>query len=111
MDYVLGVAILWSSIIVFYTLYLAAINLLNNKDTSKWILVGASPMILVMIVVDIFMQMTLVTIFFLDFPKEFLVTTRLKRYRAQTEQDWRHKVAVTICTTALNPFDPTRNHC
>jgi hypothetical protein len=111
MDYAYIAISIWSALIVFYTLYLAAINFYEHwRDTSRLVVVIASPVLLTMIVCDVVMQMTLFTLIFLDIPRDFLVTQRLIRYRAQ-ETGWRKHWADEICTRALNPFDPSKHHC
>jgi hypothetical protein len=101
----------WSLLLTFYTLYLAAINLYENRaETSKAVLVIASPMLVSMLVCDFLMQMTIATVIFLDPPRDLLVTGRLKRYR-DTGSGWRKHWATEICERGLNPFAPTKKHC
>jgi len=101
----------WISIVVFYYLYLGAINVYENRAGVHWaVLLVSSPLLLVMLAFDFVMQMTLATLIFWDRPRELLVTARLKRYRL-TRTDWREHWAKQICTHALNPFDPTKKHC
>lgn len=103
---------LWVFLIVFYTLYLAAINLWDNRtEAGKWIIAIGSPIILVMIAFDVLLQVTVFTVLFADLPRDAMVTARLKRYRALAVPTWRTKIAVLICTKMLNPFDPTKHHC
>lgn len=102
----------WSGLIIFYTLYLAAVNLwVNKSQTNNWVFVLASPVLIVMILVDVLMQFTFFTLIFLDLPKEMMVTYRLQRYRDLALPTWRSRWATWICTNALNPFDPTKHHC
>jgi hypothetical protein len=105
---------IYVSVLVFYTLYIAAINLYRDwSSLATWLRVVASPMIAALLVVDSSMQFTLFTLLFLDLPRELLVTSRLQRYRDNPAyaNTWRNRVATLICTQALNPFDPTRHHC
>ena len=101
---------IYLSIVVFYTLYIAAINLYYDwHDLPMWLKIAASPIMAVMVTVDTIMNLSLFTIIFLDLPHELMVTQRLERYR--TQSGWRNHIATLICTEALNPFDPTRHHC
>ena len=101
----------WASIVGFYYLYLGAINVWENRhETSTLVLIVSAPLLLTMITVDVCMQMTLATLIFWDLPRELTVTARLARYR-DTGTGWRQHWAMEICTRALNPFDPTKNHC
>ena len=60
--------------------------------------------------VDLIMNLTLFTVIFMDFPREVLVTKRLKRY-IKSYVGWRLKLASWICSNLLNPFDKNNNHC
>lgn len=109
--FVQGFVALWTFLLVFYTLYLAAVNLWHNRSsTNIWVIVGAFPVILVMLAVDFVAQISVATIAFADLPQEWTVSERLIRYRAKG-YGWRFKIATWICTNALNPFDPTKHHC
>ena len=104
---------IWLSIIVFYTLYLAAINVWNDRASigiaAK---LFCAPAVLIMLTTDFLMQITLASVVFLDVPREFLVTQRLQRYRADAYPvGIRKNMATWICTKLLNPFDITRHHC
>lgn len=102
--------IVYASLLVFYVLYIAAINIYRDWDTlAPWVQAVAFAPLVIMVMVDMVMQLTLATLVFLDWPREFMVTQRLARYRTTT--GWRKTVADAICTQALNPFDPTRKHC
>ena len=102
----------WCALNTFYVVYLAAINVWRNRsDVSRWVLILLSPMLGVMAVMDTIMNWTIFTVLTLDLPREWFVTSRLERYRAQVRQDWRHHLANFICTKLLNPFDPTKQHC
>jgi len=59
---------------------------------------------------DIFANLVIAPIIFLDFPKEFLVTARLKRYMS-AGTGWRYKVAEYVCNHVLDVFDPKGDHC
>jgi hypothetical protein len=111
MIYALVVLGVWSALITFYTLYLAAINFYENRhETSSLVVFLAAPMLVAMLVCDFLMNMTLFSVIFVDVPRELLVTARLKRYRALPD-GWRKHWADEICTRGLNPFDPTKHHC
>ena len=104
---------IWIFMIVFYTLYIAAINMYHDwASIATWVKVLTWPILVSMITVDFIANVTLFTFAFLDLPRELLVTKRLERYRTDAYNGTRRqKVAVVICTQALNPFDPTRHHC
>jgi len=102
---------LYAALQIFYILYLAAINCVAHQDSVKgsaWLLVG--PTVLVMVVVDLLMNITLATLLFVDWPRELLVTSRLKRYKAG-QDGLRKSVATWVCESFLNPFAPDKKHC
>lgn len=109
---VMVLAAIWIALLVFYCMYLAAVNLwFNRMNTKKWVGYVFSPIVAIMLALDLIMQMTLFTLLFLDLPQELLVTQRLIRYKSWNGNNWRTKVANYLCTNVLNPFDPTKNHC
>lgn len=68
---------------------------------GPWVVIGA--------LMDVASNLTIFTVIFFEFPRELLVTTRLKRYMSQT--GWRWKAASFICEKMLDPMDPTGDHC
>ena len=109
---VLSVFVFWFLLNAFYTLYLAAINVWDNRQgVSPWVMVLAAPTLIAMVLIDCFMNCTLFTVLMLDLPREIFVTTRMKRYRAEGTNSWRKTFATVLCTKVLNPFDPTKHHC
>lgn len=109
---VVSLFVLWSALTTFYTLYLAAINVWDNRtQVSWWVVAISTPLLATMVVFDTIMNWTIFTVITLDLPREAFVTTRLKRYRAQFTNNWRKSFATFICTKILNPFDPTKHHC
>ena len=106
--------LIYLSIVVFYTLYIAAINLYYDWHLLPlWLQVGSAPIMAVMVTVDALMNVSLFTVIFFDLPRELMVTQRLERYRTNPAYagTFRNHAATLICTEALNPFDPTRHHC
>lgn len=49
------------------------------------------------------------SVFLLDFPRELILSPKLKRLRAAG--GWRARVAAFVCEQLLNPFDPDGKHC
>lgn len=105
------VLIVWTSLVVFYVLYVFSINIWESrKEISNFTLGAVAPVLLLMIMTDFVMQMTLFSLFFMDIPRNLLVTARLKRYRAQPS-GWRKRFADALCTRGLNTMAPTKFHC
>lgn len=97
---------------VFYTLYIAAINIYRDWDTlALWVKINSIEIVVTMMVLDVIAQLTLATVLFLDFPREGTVTQRLSRYKSPTTPPGLRKdIATVICRDALNPFD-VKGHC
>lgn len=100
------------ALVLFYLFYIAAVQLYYAWGTlALWVRVVAALPMVCFLVIDLCANI-IITLPFFDWPRECLVTQRLKRYRSD---DWpagaRKDVATTVCTQALNPFDPTRKHC
>lgn len=111
MNYLVLIPYTYTALLVFYTLYIAAINIYYDWDKlTGWVQVLAFSPLVIMLMLDMVMNLTLFTFLFFDFPREGMVTQRLARYRDGAD-GWRKTVATAICTQALNPFDPTRKHC
>lgn len=70
----------------------------------------ALPFVLLGLVLDVFANIIIAPLVFLDLPRELLVTTRLIRYK-KTESGWRYRFACAICEGMLDVFDPTGDHC
>jgi len=51
-------------------------------------------------------------VFFLELPREFTVTHRLRRYMTfPMRRTWRGAAAVWVCHNLLDIFDPDGKHC
>jgi hypothetical protein len=88
-------------------------NLKNARDKGKLSKVAYTfgmPFFIIGVVLDALINITLMTILFLELPKEILVTSRLKRH-IYTSTGYREKIAVWFCSNLLNPFDPDGSHC
>ena len=97
---------------LFYVFYLACMSLVRGHKTGTLSLISkilGYPIILVGLVIDVFMNVFVFSWLFFEFPKECLVTQRLKRHIGQ--QTMRAKIACFICDKILSPFDPSGNHC
>jgi len=59
--------------------------------------------------VDVYANFTTATLWFLELPRELLVTQRLKRYIRQPD-NWRSRWAEDVGVDLLNAADRTGNH-
>lgn len=73
-------------------------------------LVLASPVVAVAFTLDFVAQMTVFTVVFMDPPRHWLVTNRLRAYMRGPD-GWRRQWADRLCHHLLDPFDPTGSHC
>lgn len=101
---------------LLWVLYLAVMNLKRVKDT-----VGLSPeanalgrpLLVLGLIVDVLVNMLVMTPILLELPREGLVTARLKRHNKSTGISllarWRRWVARRF-EPILDPFDPSGDH-
>ena len=82
----------------------------KHKDNLPW---WMYPLALSFVALDWAINMTVMTVFMFDGPKEYLVTARMKRYKQLKPKGWREwlqfKTAHNLCLI-LNLFDP-KGHC
>lgn len=100
---------IWS----FWALYVFTMGIYRAKLAKRLTglnLVLAFPIVVLAVLVDVFSNLFVAPILFLDIPREWLVTARMHRY-IQGPMDWRHKIALWLCDSVLDPFDPSGNHC
>lgn len=100
----------------FFTLYVLVMaiyraHLAKRLHLYAYALLGWA--VLVGFIVDVLSNVFIAPFVFWDPPKEWLVTTRLTRYRTDKQyQGTRAELlAVFICDNLLDPFDPTEDHC
>lgn len=103
---------LYISVIFTWVFYLALMNLKRNREELSIVTkIFAYPMIVIGVSSDVLFNFFWGSILFLELPKEWLMTTRLKRHLNDHKKDWRDRNANWFCRHFLNPFDPTGNHC
>lgn len=99
---------LWS----FYIFYLACMALVGGHKRGSLTLASkllGYPIIAIGLAIDVFMNAVVFTLIFLERPREWLVTDRLKRHIKQ--HTLRAKLARFLCHEILSPFDPSGDHC
>lgn len=98
---------------MFWALYVFSMGVYRAKLDGRLRglnAVLAFPIFLFAAIVDVFFNLVVAPLVFLDLPKEWLVTKRLKRYMAEGS-GWRYNIAKLICDSVLDPFDPDGDHC
>lgn len=107
----LTLAALWA----FWLLYVFTMGLYRAFLSGRLRglpLVMAAPVVALAAVVDLLMQLTIFTLVFLDPPRHWLVTYRLRHYMAHLPPaHWRRRWADRLCHHLLDPYDPTGSHC
>lgn len=78
------------------------------KDLNKSVIWMAYIILFIGLVLDVALNWVVMTIWFLELPKELLTTSRVKRLKNHGS-GWGKKQATWICANFLTPFDP--KHC
>ena len=102
-----------ATLYVLWILYLAVMNLKRAYDArtiSKVALWLGYPVLLIGLALDALVNIFIMTVVFVELPREWLVTTRLKRH-IKGDKSWRKSFSYFICHTLLNAFDPSGDHC
>lgn len=102
-----------AALYLLWVLYLAICNLYQAKKAGtiqKVALFLGYPLLILGVLLDIAVNITIMSVLFLERPRELLVTQRLTRHIAKGT-GWRKKLAYWICSSLLNAFDPSGNHC
>lgn len=102
-----------SAVYLLWFFYLAVMNLARARDNgtlTKPALILGTPLFIIGYALDIAVNILVMTILFLELPKEWTVTGRVKRH-IYHGSGWREKVAGWFCHNLLNAFDPDGKHC
>ena len=102
-----------ATVYLLWLFYVAVMHLKRCRDAgtlSKTALALGYPVLIVGYALDVFVQIVIASVLFLDIPRDWTLTGRLKRYIAGPE-GWRETVAVWMCSHLLNTFDPDGKHC
>lgn len=62
------------------------------------------------LLLDFLYNITVLSILFLELPREFLITQRVTRHKLHGK-GWRKEYAEWFCVNLLDPFDPDGCHC
>lgn len=104
LTYVWGGWAIYVLVMAIYRLHLA-----KKLTTAGYVL--AAPFAAIGFALDVMGNFTLCLLLFMDWPREWTITGRLKRY-LRGQKGWRYDVACWICTNALDPFDAQDGaHC
>jgi uncharacterized membrane protein YhaH (DUF805 family) len=105
------IALVFAVSYALWIFYLAVMNLKRVRDAGKLGTVAkvfGYPVLLVGYVLDVLVNVTLMTVLFLEIPRETTVTARLKRHN-RTGSGWRQRLAAWF-EPLIDPYDPSGNH-
>lgn len=94
-----------------YVFYSAVMNIKRVRDAGKLTMVGKMlgyPTLFIGLVLDLLVNVLVMTVVLVEIPKELTVTSRLKRHHAQSK-GWRLAV-VKFLEPVLDPLDPSGDH-
>lgn len=98
------------SLWIFYILVMGLYRAKLNNRLSKAATVFGAPFLLIGYILDVVSNLTIASVILMEWPKEALVTTRLRRHLSGSKT-WRYHIAKYICDSLLDPFDPRGSHC
>ena len=106
---------LWPLLALYalWIFYLAVMNLKRAQDAGtlpRTALVFGYPVLLAGLLIDLFVNVFVASIIFLDPPRELTMTARLKRYASEQPKTWRASVSVWFAANLLDVFDPSGKH-
>lgn len=97
--------IFWGLFVLFMGLYRAHLD----KRLNILCYVLGAPFIAIGWLMDLFTNLIFGTILFLEFPRELMLSSRMKRLN--NGAGWRSKISNAICKNLLDIFDPSGDHC
>jgi len=105
----------FAALYALWIFFVAVMGLSRCKEAgtlSKPALFFGIPVLVVGYALDIFVNLTVCTVLFLEIPTGWTVTGRLKDhiYRG-VPGSWRERMAAWFCANLLNSFDPDGKHC
>jgi hypothetical protein len=104
--------IYFASFYVVLIFFLAVMSLKRARDDGKLTrttTIICSPILYIGLFVDFLLNTIPMMILMLEIPKEWLVSSRLKRHYHGPDS-WRRNIAVWFETHILGPFDPSGSH-
>ena len=102
-----------AALYLLWVMYLAVMSLARARDAGT--LSSASkllgyPLLFVGVAFNVLINWTVLTILFLEVPRESMFTNRVSRH-CLYGKGWRKRLACFICHDLLDAFDPSWKHC
>ena len=107
----INVLIILGATYALYVFYAAVMNIKRVRDAGKLTWMGKAlgyPTLVIGLLLDLFVNLTLMTLVLLERPRELTVTARLKRHHKEST-GWRLAV-VKFFEPVLDPLDPSGDH-
>ena len=107
----INILIILGATYALYVFYAAVMNIKRVRDAGKLTWMGKAlgyPTLVIGLLLDLFVNLTLMTIVLLELPRELTVTARLKRHHKEST-GWRLAV-VKFFEPVLDPLDPSGDH-
>ena len=111
--FVYYIAVSIGSMWLLWVFYLAVMNIKRAKDNNRLHRIAymmGIPVLVIGLLLDTFVNWTVMTVVFLEMPQEALVTSRLQRHFKDDPTSWRGKFAKQFSEILLDEFDPSGNH-
>lgn len=108
----IGIAV-FMIIYLLWFYYLAVMNLMGARNSGKLTSIGKFfgwPIFIVGYILDVLVNIFILSVILMELPKEITVTSRLSRHISYST-GYRLMVAIWFCTNLLDPFDPSGCHC
>lgn len=102
----------FAAIYALWVFYLAVMNLKRVRDMGllhKHAFALGYPVLIVGYLLDGLVNIFVMTALLLELPREFTVTSRLKRHNRGPDS-WRKRLVVSFFEPLLDPFDPSGDH-
>lgn len=100
-----------SSVYALFVFYAAVMNIKRVRDAGKmttFAKVVGYPTLAIGLALDLFVNVFVMTVLFLELPQEMTVTSRMKRHNSGGT-GWR-KDLVSLFEPLLDPLDPSGDH-
>jgi hypothetical protein len=91
--------VLWT----FFLAYASVKRAYEEKSAPNYVIWLSSPIILIGLIIDIIVNVTIMTFIMVELPKEYTVSTRIHRHRV--ESSGYRKFVAELLTPFLNSFD------
>ena len=104
-----SIGFLWA----FWGMYVLVMGIYRahlDRRLTGLVLVLSFPFVVIGYLMDVFANVTIASLVFLEPPREWLVTNRLWRHMHKSK-GWRFRLAKYICDHLLDVFDPSGDHC